>query len=51
MENALLDIMYEIPSQQDVAKVVIDESVISEGTEPLLIYETPEQPSKVASQE
>ena len=51
MENALLDIMYEIPSEQHVAKVVIDESVISENTEPLLIYENTEQPDKVASQD
>ena len=51
LENALLDIMYDIPSQKDVAKVVIDESVITESTEPLLIYESAEQPEKVASQD
>ncbi len=42
LESVLLDTMYEIPSKDDVMKVVIDESMITEGTEPLLIYETPE---------
>jgi ATP-dependent Clp protease ATP-binding subunit ClpX len=32
--------MYNIPSEDHVSKVVIDESVINDGTEPLLIYET-----------
>jgi len=42
LESVLLDTMYEIPSKNDVAKVVIDESMIVDGTEPLLIYESPE---------
>jgi len=42
LESVLLDTMYEIPSKNDVVKVVIDESMIVDGTEPLLIYETPE---------
>ncbi len=50
LESVLLTTMYEIPSQDDVAKVVIDESVILEGTEPLLIYESNE-PNKVAAKE
>ena len=41
MESVLLDTMYEIPSKTDVSKVVIDESMIVDGTEPLLIYESP----------
>ena len=40
MENILLDTMYNLPSSEDIVKVVIDESVINNGTEPLLIYET-----------
>jgi ATP-dependent Clp protease ATP-binding subunit ClpX len=40
MEGVLLDSMYNIPSEDHVSKVVIDESVINDGTEPLLIYET-----------
>jgi len=47
LESVLLETMYEIPSLQDVSKVVIDSSVINEGTEPLLIYENSE-PNRVA---
>src|SRR5450830_1519222 len=42
LEHALLDVMYELPSQQNVAKVVIDENTITNGAKPLLIYH--EQP-------
>lgn len=52
LEAVLLDIMYEIPSQNQVSKVVIDDSVIEGGAEPLLIYENTEpKPNKVASKE
>jgi ATP-dependent Clp protease ATP-binding subunit ClpX len=40
MEGALLHTMYRIPSEEHVAKVVIEESVINGETEPLIIYET-----------
>ena len=46
--KAMLDTMYEIPSQQDVSKVVIDESVIDGSSKPLLIYENSEPPAKAA---
>ena len=39
MENVLLDTMYSLPSIENVSKVVIDDSVISGESEPLLIYE------------
>ncbi len=42
LEGVLLDSMYSIPSEENVTKVVIDESVINGDSEPLLIYETPE---------
>ncbi len=48
MENILLDTMYDLPSSEDIVKVVIDESVINNGTEPILIYETSEM-QRVAS--
>ena len=48
LEGILLDTMYEIPSQQDVSKVVIDESVIEGSSKPLLIYENSEPPAKAA---
>jgi ATP-dependent Clp protease ATP-binding subunit ClpX len=42
LEHALLDVMYELPSQQNVVKVVIDENTITNAAKPLLIYsETP----------
>ena len=48
LEGVLLDSMYNIPSQENVSKVVIDESVIRGDSEPLLVYETTE-PARVAS--
>ncbi len=42
LEGTLLDIMYQLPSLENVSKVVIDEGVIDGTSEPLLIYETPE---------
>ncbi len=38
LEGVLLETMYELPSSEDVSKVVIDESVINGESEPLLIY-------------
>lgn len=38
LENVLLDIMYELPSMENVEKIVIDENTIDSGAEPLLIY-------------
>ncbi|SDX12981.1 ATP-dependent Clp protease ATP-binding subunit ClpX [Marinobacter mobilis] len=38
MEATLLDTMYQIPSENDVSKVVIDESVIDGESEPFKIY-------------
>ncbi len=38
IEQSLLDIMYELPSMQDVSKVVVDEKSISGESKPLLLY-------------
>ncbi|OEY67168.1 ATP-dependent Clp protease ATP-binding subunit ClpX [Marinobacter sp. X15-166B] len=38
MEATLLDTMYQIPSENDISKVVIDESVILGDSEPFKIY-------------
>lgn len=43
LENVLLESMYSIPSQSGVAKVVVDESVINGDSEPLMVYETPDE--------
>lgn len=50
LEAVLLDSMYNIPSRDDVSKVVIDESVIKGDSEPLLVYQSSE-PQKAASPE
>ena len=44
LESVLLEVMYKIPSEDDVAKVVIDEANISGTSEPMLIYENSDQP-------
>ncbi|MBB1485968.1 ATP-dependent Clp protease ATP-binding subunit ClpX [Oceanospirillum sediminis] len=38
MESVLLPTMYDIPSEDSISKVVVDENVISGESEPLLIY-------------
>ena len=48
LEGVLLDSMYNIPSRDDVAKVVIDESVIRDDSAPLLVYQNSE-PARAAS--
>jgi ATP-dependent Clp protease ATP-binding subunit ClpX len=45
MEAVLLETMYKIPSELNVSKVVIDESVINGESEPLLMYENSEEHS------
>ncbi len=40
MEAVLMDTMYRIPSEDNVAKVVVDASVIRGESEPLLVYES-----------
>ena len=40
LESALLDSMYRVPSEEHVAKVVIEDSVIRGEAEPILIYES-----------
>ena len=39
LEDVLLEVMYKIPSEAEVAKVIVDENVISGSSEPMLIYE------------
>jgi len=42
LENAMLDVMYDIPSQDRVREVVINEDVIFKGSQPIIIYECAE---------
>ena len=41
LESVLLDTMYELPSLENVAKVVVDENTVGAGTKPILIYADP----------
>jgi len=40
--------MYDLPSLKNVQKVVIDESSISEGGKPLLVYKQDEEQSDLS---
>lgn len=44
LEATLLEIMYQLPSLENVVKVVIDEGVINGSSEPILIYENQDAP-------
>ena len=39
LENSMLDIMYEVPSQPNVKEVVINEEVIYNKEKPIVVYE------------
>ncbi len=51
LEGILLDSMYHIPSRDDVAKVVIDESVVRGDSEPLLVYQSAETALAASSED
>ena len=38
MEHALIDTMFDLPTLEGVAKVVIDDHIVEEGAKPLLVY-------------
>jgi len=42
LENAMLDVMYEIPSQDRVKEVVINEDTILQKSRPIVLYECAE---------
>ena len=43
LEDVLLEVMYKLPSEPEISKVVIDKNVINGTSEPLLIYENVDQ--------
>ncbi|NNJ90178.1 MAG: ATP-dependent Clp protease ATP-binding subunit ClpX [Gammaproteobacteria bacterium] len=43
LEKVLLDTMYDLPSMENVSKVVLDEAVIKGETDPLIIFDGGEQ--------
>jgi ATP-dependent Clp protease ATP-binding subunit ClpX len=42
LENVLLDTMYELPSMENVSKVVVDEAVVNGENKPYIMYESGE---------
>ena len=46
MENILLDLMYDIPSDQNIEKVVLDSSSVRGESEPLVVYSQSEAPKE-----
>ena len=36
-ENLMIDTMYDLPSETDVAKIVVDENVVEHGAKPIII--------------
>ena len=50
LEEVLLETMYDLPSTESVSKVVVDASVINGESEPMLMYENPDQ-AKAVSEE
>ncbi len=49
LEHVLLDTMYELPSLENVAKVVVDDAAIAGESKPLILYEGSERPKEAAS--
>lgn len=43
LESSMLDIMFDIPGKTNVKEVVIDETVIENGSAPKLVYKTEEE--------
>ena len=39
LERAMLDIMYDIPSEESVKEVVVNEEVVMSREKPLVLYE------------
>ena len=40
LENTMLEVMYDIPSETDIKECVISEEVVLKKEKPILIYET-----------
>jgi len=40
LENTMLEVMYDVPSETDIKECVISEEVVLKKEKPILIYET-----------
>ncbi len=45
LEHVLLNIMYELPGLENVAKVVVDENAILGKSDPLIVYQQADEPT------
>ena len=43
LEDTMREVMFDIPSEQDVAKCVIDENCIRNGKQPTIIFKQKKQ--------
>ena len=50
LEQHLLDTMYHLPSMENVAKVIVDDSVITGESKPLVVYESNKDKKRVVSE-
>lgn len=50
LEETLLDIMYDLPSLENVSKVVIDHGSVNGDIKPILIYSDPPKITKSSKQ-
>jgi len=51
LEDVLLDTMYELPSLENLEKVIVDEHAISKQGQPTLVFENEQKPKKLCSAE
>ena len=49
IEDSLMDLMYKVPDQKDLYKVVINKDVIAKKSDPILIYSNKENSQKLMS--
>ena len=49
IEDSLMDLMYKVPDQKDLYKVVINKDVITKKSDPILIYSNKENSQKLMS--
>ena len=49
IEDSLMDLMYKVPDQKDLYKVVINKDVIKQKSDPILIYSNKENNQKLMS--
>jgi len=49
LEESMLDIMYDIPSEKSIKEVVITEELILNGSPAVMVYRTPEEQAAIAA--